>query len=291
MDAKRLVVVTGGSRGLGRTICREILRKSPGSTVAMCTRKDVELSAEEKQWGPRLLKYQLDVTNKDDVARLVKGIEDRVHETKEPISLVNNAGVAHDLPWDPAPGPEVAQPTLDINLFGVHSVTESMLPLLRQQAANGLLPRVVMVSSGAGASNIRQSSPEMAEKLLGDLSWAEIEALARQFASEFAAAPARSTLSPAGFWLQSYGFSKALANAYTRLLGASAPGVVCHACSPGFVLTDMTGSAIKGGKPPEGLPEPMTPVEGAQTPVFLALGGGDNTPTAFWKKKEVFGWR
>ena len=40
-----------------------------------------------------------------------------------------------------------------------------------------------------------------------------------------------------GFWLQSYGFSKACVNRYCQLLAALSLDLSCVACSPGFVDT------------------------------------------------------
>jgi carbonyl reductase 1 len=55
--------------------------------------------------------------------------------------------------------------------------------------------------------------------------------------------------------------------------------VLVNACCPGYVKTDMT----RGG----GM---ISPDEGAQTPVMLALGDIDNTSGEFWKSKKVQSW-
>jgi NAD(P)-dependent dehydrogenase (short-subunit alcohol dehydrogenase family) len=43
----------------------------------------------------------------------------------------------------------------------------------------------------------------------------------------------------------SYGLSKALLNVYTRAHALAAPGLVINACSPGFIVTDLTVSEYR----------------------------------------------
>ncbi|CAE7711481.1 Cbr3 [Symbiodinium sp. CCMP2592] len=45
-----------------------------------------------------------------------------------------------------------------------------------------------------------------------------------------------------GFWLQSYGFSKACLNRYCQIMASKHPSLSCVACSPGFVDTEMVKS-------------------------------------------------
>lgn len=44
--------------------------------------------------------------------------------------------------------------------------------------------------------------------------------------------------------MQAYGFSKALLNAYTRLLAAQSPSLCVAACTPGFVGTGDTDEGL-----------------------------------------------
>lgn len=58
-----------------------------------------------------------------------------------------------------------------------------------------------------------------------------------------------------------YGFSKALLNAYTVLCARTDKDIVVNACTPGYILTDMTRNA--------GATNP--PSKGAVPPCFLAM--------------------
>ena len=131
-------------------------------------------------------------------------------------ALVNNAGVAHDLPWATGPfAADTARTTLETNFFGAVRVTEAFAPLI---ASGG---RIVNVSSGAGQGNMQKmSEAKRAEMLRTDLTLDRLRGLAEEFIAAYEeAAPAGDLPKAAesGHWLQAYGFSKACLNMLTCL--------------------------------------------------------------------------
>ena len=89
--AGKIVLITGGSRGLGLELAREFY--SRGCLVAVCARDESELeaaSAEFESRGEHLNTYTCDLTNKDQVARMFEDIESAFGSID---ILVNNAGV------------------------------------------------------------------------------------------------------------------------------------------------------------------------------------------------------
>ena len=134
----KTALVTGGSRGIGAAVARELARA--GATVVVGYRSGAdEAEAIASELGGRAV--QADVSNVDDAKRLVE-------EAGELDVLVNNAGItgggwstnAVDADLD-----EVRR-TLETNLFGAWRLTEEALPLMR---GNGY-GRIVNISSGMG---------------------------------------------------------------------------------------------------------------------------------------------
>ena len=77
-----------------------------------------------------------------------------------------------------------------------------------------------------------------------------------------------------------YGVAKAALNALTRALVRDLPeGVKINACCPGWVATRMGGPTA-----------PLTPEEGADTPIWLALLPEDGPTGGFFRRKQVIGW-
>lgn len=80
-----------------------------------------------------------------------------------------------------------------------------------------------------------------------------------------------------------YAVSKTGAIGMTRAIalehGQEGGQVLVNSCCPGYVITDMTKG--RGS---------LTPNQGAQTPVFLALGDIGGKYGEFWEGQEVSQW-
>ena len=89
--AGRIVVITGGSRGLGFAIAREFA--SLRSRVVICARNNDELdraAAELRRSGAEVLTVQCDVANQDQVTAMVSRVNEHFGQIDV---LVNNAGI------------------------------------------------------------------------------------------------------------------------------------------------------------------------------------------------------
>mmetsp|Transcript_86314 Transcript_86314/g.241389 ORF Transcript_86314/g.241389 Transcript_86314/m.241389 type:complete len:284 (-) Transcript_86314:154-1005(-) len=210
----RLVVVTGAARGIGVGICRQVLLQDAESEVVVAARDLSRAEAVAGELGARAHAIQCDVSSTSSCGQAAEAIASL--RRGRALSLVNNAGVAYDLPWFPTPWPaNAARDTVEVNLLGARRMTQSLLPHLLDPRSPG---RVVLVSSGAGPLNMkRMAEPRRQELLAESLEWDSVEALAEEFVREYEAAaqaheaggPSLPFLSASGLWLQSYGFSKA----------------------------------------------------------------------------------
>jgi NAD(P)-dependent dehydrogenase (short-subunit alcohol dehydrogenase family) len=125
---KKTALVTGGNRGIGEQVCRELARA--GWHVLLAARdpkKGEPIAAQLRQArGGRVTFVALDVTSPDSIADLVR----RLHQDAIRIdALVNNAGV-----YGERRGPEGTRRTLETNFFGPLRVTEALLPVLNDGA-------------------------------------------------------------------------------------------------------------------------------------------------------------
>lgn len=215
-----------------------------------------------EQLASRIETLELDVSNQDSVQR---AREQFVSRHSELHCLINNAGVALDMPWNEKPfKPCAASDTLSTNFQGAVNCCTAFIPLLRKGG------RVVNVSSGGGLANTQRMSEGRRDWLLRmELTMDELQEAVKTFIRLYEqAAPGGDLpkLAEEGWWLHAYGFSKAALNAYTRILARENPNILVNACSPGFILTDMTAKYADAGKL-------KTADEGscANTPIWLAL--------------------
>ena len=143
--AGKVVLVTGGSRGIGRAIAVKLA--SLGSDVAICGRDIAKLSeteAELKKTGVRAAAIVADVTNAEGVAKLVE----RVEKELGPIALlVNNAGMGLFGPVHQKSEEEWDR-LMDTNLKSIFLVSRAVVP--------GMIARgdgdIINISSLAGKS-------------------------------------------------------------------------------------------------------------------------------------------
>ncbi|KAI9461781.1 hypothetical protein HD554DRAFT_2290770 [Boletus coccyginus] len=133
--AGKVVLVTGGSRGIGKMIASAFVRN--GATVYISARsgKDCDASAAQlSALGPgTCISIPADVSRLSEVERLVQELEAR---EKALHVLVNNAGTVWAQPLDEYPDGGFSK-VLTLNLQRVFTLTQKLLPLLRAGATQG----------------------------------------------------------------------------------------------------------------------------------------------------------
>jgi len=121
-------LVTGGSKGLGEAIARELV--SEGARVAICSRNEQEVTATADEVGAEYAQAA-DVTDPEQVRELVA----RSAEALGGLDfLVNNAGGAHPGTFETLSDEDWAA-DLDVKLFSLIRCSREVLPHLR--AAGG----------------------------------------------------------------------------------------------------------------------------------------------------------
>jgi 3-oxoacyl-[acyl-carrier protein] reductase len=133
----RAAIVTGGSRGIGRAIVKELAGR--GANVAFSFSKNKELAdqlaAEIEAAGRRALAFQADVTDAAAAEKMVRSVKSELGSVDY---LVNNAGITRDKlimmmsedDWDAV---------LDTNLKGVFNVTKPAVSLMVRQRRGAIL--------------------------------------------------------------------------------------------------------------------------------------------------------
>jgi NAD(P)-dependent dehydrogenase (short-subunit alcohol dehydrogenase family) len=138
----KIALITGANKGIGYETAR--LLAAQGVTTIVGARDEERGRAAAARLGQPYVR--LDVTDEHGVAAAAKWIEQEYGALD---ILVNNAGVAGDL-GRAAPSATPARELREVyetNVFGVVTVTNAMLPLLRRSPAG----RVVNMSSELGS--------------------------------------------------------------------------------------------------------------------------------------------
>lgn len=142
LDGK-VVLVTGGSRGLGLLLAREFVLL--GCRVAICARDARELKRAQEgleRLGGEVLAVPCDLTHKDQVARMVEAVTERFGRIDV---LVNNAGIIQVGPIATMTS-EDFEAAMASNFMGALYTTLAVLPEMRRRRAG----RIVNITSIGG---------------------------------------------------------------------------------------------------------------------------------------------
>ena len=171
----KVAVVTGGGRGIGTAISRQLA--TLGASVVVCgrTRGPLESTASAiREGGGRADPVECDVSSLESVEALAKHVESSFGHLNV---LVNNAGIGgvrvplHQFP------PEVWDQVINTNLRGVYYMIRALVPLMLRSGGG----HIINISSLAGKNALPNGACYAASKwALNGLSYAVAEELRNQ---------------------------------------------------------------------------------------------------------------
>jgi NAD(P)-dependent dehydrogenase (short-subunit alcohol dehydrogenase family) len=148
----KTILITGASSGIGRATALHFAEK--GWNVAATLRDP--LKADPILQHPQISLFALDVTN---AASIAQAIGDTLHRYQKIDVLLNNAGYGLFGPIEALDGQQI-QEQFATNLFGLISVTQQVLPIMRA-AGEGL---ILNISSIIGRMALPYASSYIATK-------------------------------------------------------------------------------------------------------------------------------
>jgi len=271
MAASRVCLVTGANKGIGLAIV-ENLCKNPqaknlhillGSRSKENGEKAMEKLHSESKCGDRVSPIVIDIDDENSIQKAAEEIKSNYGGLD---ILINNAGMAFK---GDAFDENVARTTSKTNYYGTKNACKILFPLLRPGA------RVVNVSSSMSVKTLSDISQNLRDQFMkDDLTIDKLDSLMEKFCKDVA----NGTYQQEGWNKSAYGVSKVGVSMLTRILARDnkIEGALINCCCPGWVKTDMAGDKA-----------PLTPAQGAETPVHLALLPEGSPNGKHWKDKEV----
>ncbi|HYZ05199.1 MAG TPA: SDR family oxidoreductase [Rubrobacter sp.] len=143
MENERLALVSGGNRGIGLEVCRQLAERGYAVVMGSRDREKGRVAAEGLEWN--VIPQQLDVADAGSVDCMTAFLEDEFGRLD---ILVNNAGISND---EGQRGVDAdldrVKESLEVNLFGAWRLCEMAIPLMRRNGYG----RIVNVSTGLAA--------------------------------------------------------------------------------------------------------------------------------------------
>ncbi|MFN3268937.1 MAG: SDR family NAD(P)-dependent oxidoreductase, partial [Zestosphaera sp.] len=152
----RIAMVTGGARGIGRTIAEVLLKEGAKVVITDVLEEELRRTSEELGKYGEVLALKADVTKKDDIVRVV---DEAVRRFGKVDVLVNNAGIALQ---KAAIDMELSdwQRVIDVNLTGVF-ICSQVVAKQMIKSGGGV---IINISSILGLSGLELRSAYCASK-------------------------------------------------------------------------------------------------------------------------------
>ncbi len=157
MEDKQVVLVTGGSRGIGKAIALKYAQNGYNVVINYVSDNTDEKAIEEefKNIGVEVLLLKADVSKEEQVEKLVKKVIEKFGKIDV---LVNNAGITKDTLLMRMKEEDFDR-VIEINLKGTFLVTKAVVPYMMKKKNGRIinLSSVVGVTGNAGQCNYSAS--------------------------------------------------------------------------------------------------------------------------------------
>ena len=265
MEFDSLVIITGGTRGIGFELVKKSIANYPNSLIIFTGSSDnsikialeafyIKFPLKQNQIYP----VELDLSSSPSIQLAIDKIKELLKTTKsQTISyLYNNAGKL-SVVLNYASQKEVFQ----VNLLGLKEFTEGLLPYFADYST------IIMTSSKLGSFAPYFASQEFQQQLkTTSPSWEMIQSqinfyLGNNIKNQNSEISDLSKTYSCGFlYFYAYGHSKTLLNQYIKLLSIQCPKLKIVGVCPGRCKTDLSkgygertaeqgaNSIIKGGR-------------------------------------------
>jgi NADP-dependent 3-hydroxy acid dehydrogenase YdfG len=136
MKNSKIVLVTGASSGIGKSIAFQLIKD--GHTVYTAARRISQMDDIQQAGGKPLA---MDITKESDLQHVVQTV---IGEQGTIDVLINNAGYAIYGAVEDV-GLDEARRQFDVNMFGLARLTQLVLPYLREKKAGTIINMSSMV--------------------------------------------------------------------------------------------------------------------------------------------------
>jgi NAD(P)-dependent dehydrogenase (short-subunit alcohol dehydrogenase family) len=265
----KVILVTGGNRGIGLEICRQL--GAMGHTVLLGSRDLEKGLAAARSLGGNVIAMQLDVTNEESILNLYEKIKAQFGKLDV---LINNAGIGEKKKEEEKGIGGAVKHFTTRNILGMKQVRKIMLPVLRTA---GIVPprhtgENMLLADARRVMETNFYGPWRMIQVFTSLLIKSDDGRIINVSSGMGELKSLNGYQPA------YSLSKSSLNALTIMFcnELKDKGIRVNAMCPGWVRTDMGGPNA-----------PRNVSQGADTAVWLATEKDVPSGKFFRDRKEI----
>ena len=139
----RVAIITGGSRGIGKMIAEEFVKRGVKTYITSRKAEPCLKTAEELSRHGTCVALPHDLANEEGMSAFVSDFSRRENHLD---ILINNAGAAWMTPFDDFPESGWDK-VMNINLKSVFFLTQKLVPFLREQASADQPAKVINIAT------------------------------------------------------------------------------------------------------------------------------------------------
>jgi NAD(P)-dependent dehydrogenase (short-subunit alcohol dehydrogenase family) len=261
----KTVIVSGGNRGIGFEICRQL--DGLGFRVIMCSRIIENGVTAAQPLSKNVVVKQLDVTNDKSIMRLFEYVKQEIGCID---ILINNAGIGEH--FQTKSTVNSFKKTIQTNFNSIYKIVKTANPLLKKI---GLLPQ----EKNAASVSLVDVKTIMETNFYGAWKMTQVFIpLLKENSQIINVSSGMGQLDSLTGYYPGYSMSKASLNALTIMFSKELEkkGIKVNAICPGWVKTDMGGPNA-----------PRSLIEGADTVVWLSTLNEIPSGKFFRDRKEI----
>lgn len=157
MEEKKVAIITGGSRGIGKEIAKKFAKENYNLVINYVSERTntEELKKEFEELGAEVLFIKTNVTSYEECEKMAK---DAINKFGKIDVLVNNAGVTKDSLLLRMKE-EDFDTVINVNLKGTFNVTKACIPYMMKKKSGKIvnISSVVGISGNSGQANYAAS--------------------------------------------------------------------------------------------------------------------------------------
>ena len=157
MEEKKVAIITGGSRGIGKEIAKKFAKENYNLVINYVSEKTntEELKKEFEALGAEVLFIKTNVTSYEECEKMAK---DAINKFGKIDVLVNNAGVTKDSLLLRMKEEDFDR-VINVNLKGTFNVTKACIPYMMKKKSGKIvnISSVVGISGNSGQANYAAS--------------------------------------------------------------------------------------------------------------------------------------